>query len=79
MRATAALLLAALAPCVTAQAENAALATPGDTSSASAGSNSFLDNWFATSDAAKESQPHWMTPVVTVTPRLASAAATRRW
>jgi hypothetical protein len=30
----------------------------------------FLDSWFATSDAAKESQPHWMTPVVTVTPRL---------
>ena len=30
----------------------------------------FLDAWFATSDAAKESQPHWMTPVVTVTPRL---------
>jgi hypothetical protein len=28
------------------------------------------DDWFATSDAAKESQPHWMTPVVTVTPRL---------
>jgi hypothetical protein len=31
---------------------------------------SFLDAWFATSDAAKEAQPHWMTPVVTVTPRL---------
>jgi hypothetical protein len=30
----------------------------------------FLDQWFATSDAAKEEQPHWMTPVVTVTPRL---------
>jgi hypothetical protein len=30
----------------------------------------FVDSWFATSDAAKESQPHWMTPVVTVTPRL---------
>src|ERR1700730_2347974 len=30
----------------------------------------FLDPWFATSDAAKEAQPHWMTPVVTVTPRL---------
>jgi len=34
------------------------------------GVSSFLDAWFATSDAAKESQPHWMTPVVTVTPRL---------
>jgi hypothetical protein len=31
---------------------------------------SFLDRWFATSDASKEEQPHWMTPVVTVTPRL---------
>src|SRR5690242_17411162 len=30
----------------------------------------FAAAWFATSDAAKESQPHWMTPVVTVTPRL---------
>ena len=30
----------------------------------------FLDSWFARSDAAKENQPHWMTPVVTVTPRL---------
>jgi hypothetical protein len=29
-----------------------------------------FDGWFATSDAAKEEQPHWMTPVVTVTPRL---------
>jgi hypothetical protein len=29
-----------------------------------------FDDWFAISDAAKESQPHWMTPVVTVTPRL---------
>ncbi|HUK01108.1 MAG TPA: hypothetical protein VLW26_02405 [Steroidobacteraceae bacterium] len=28
------------------------------------------DDWFARSDAAKESQPHWMTPVITVTPRL---------
>src|ERR1700758_24303 len=28
------------------------------------------EDWFAISDAAKESQPHWMTPVVTVTPRL---------
>ena len=27
-------------------------------------------DWFAISDAAKEAQPHWMTPVVTVTPRL---------
>jgi hypothetical protein len=43
-------------------------ATAGDTSSD--GSSGFVDSWFQTSDAAKESQPHWMTPVVTVTPRL---------
>jgi hypothetical protein len=29
-----------------------------------------LTKWFAISDAAKESQPHWITPLVTVTPRL---------
>jgi hypothetical protein len=50
------------------------LAPPDETrlnGSASAGSaSSFPDNWFAVSDAAKEAQPHWMTPVVTVTPRL---------
>lgn len=28
------------------------------------------DGWFSVSDAAKEAQPHWMTPVITVTPRL---------
>jgi hypothetical protein len=31
---------------------------------------SFLDSWFARVDAAQASQPHWMTPLVTVTPRL---------
>jgi len=30
----------------------------------------YFRDWFKRSDAAKESQPHWMTPVVTVTPRL---------
>ncbi|MDE2342634.1 MAG: hypothetical protein KGL63_04455, partial [Betaproteobacteria bacterium] len=33
-------------------------------------SGDFFKDWFGRSDAAKESQPHWMTPVVTVTPRL---------
>ena len=32
--------------------------------------NSFWDNWFARSDAAKEEQPHWITPIATTTPRL---------
>ena len=30
----------------------------------------YFSEWFERSDRAKESQPHWMTPVVTVTPRL---------
>jgi hypothetical protein len=30
----------------------------------------FLDGWFDRSDRAKADQPHWMTPVATVTPRL---------
>jgi hypothetical protein len=38
-------------------------AAPGDGSDPVA-------RWFAISDAAKESQPHWMTPLITVTPRL---------
>src|SRR5690348_3610595 len=33
-------------------------------------SDSLIGRWFALSDAMKESQPHWMTPIVTVTPRL---------
>jgi hypothetical protein len=34
------------------------------------GGDSFLDNWFARVEQAQSSQPHWMTPLVTVTPRL---------
>jgi len=30
----------------------------------------YFEDWFVRSDAAKASQPHWMTPLVTVTPRL---------
>src|SRR5437667_134414 len=30
----------------------------------------YFRDWFVRSDKAKEEQPHWMTPVVTVTPRL---------
>ncbi|MBS0366693.1 MAG: hypothetical protein JSR67_12810 [Proteobacteria bacterium] len=37
---------------------------------AAADSAGFPDDWLATSDAAKESQPHWISPMVTVTPRL---------
>ena len=31
---------------------------------------SFIQDWFDRVDAAQASQPHWMTPLVTVTPRL---------
>lgn len=34
------------------------------------GIGGYFANWFARSDAAKASQPSWMTPLVTVTPRL---------
>src|SRR5579859_7694770 len=30
----------------------------------------YFGNWFARVDAAQASQPHWMTPLATVTPRL---------
>src|SRR5690348_14714063 len=30
----------------------------------------YFRNWFARVEQAQASQPHWMTPVVTVTPRL---------
>jgi hypothetical protein len=34
------------------------------------GVSGYFENWFARSDAAKAEQPHWITPLVTVTPRL---------
>lgn len=58
--AIAAILAAGVARPLTATADDAA----------ADGGTGFLDRWFQISDAAKESQPHWMTPVVTVTPRL---------
>lgn len=49
---------------------HAALGWAADSNSVDSEIKSFVNRWFAISDAAKESQPHWMTPVVTVTPRL---------
>jgi hypothetical protein len=46
------------------------LASADDLSGAQSANGSFLSNWFARSDASKEEQPHWITPVVKVTPRL---------
>jgi hypothetical protein len=34
------------------------------------GAGSYFDSWYDRVDAAQSSQPHWMTPLVTVTPRL---------
>jgi len=51
-----------------ANADNAE-SPPGGVDSTSSTSD-LLTKWFAISDVAKESQPHWMTPLVTVTPRL---------
>src|SRR5215831_7327182 len=34
------------------------------------GQNSFTKSWFDRSDKMKASQPHWLTPLVTITPRL---------
>jgi hypothetical protein len=48
----------------------ATAAYPNSSATSASRVDSFIDAWFATSDAAKEAQPHWMTPVVTVTPRL---------
>jgi hypothetical protein len=51
-------------------ADAAAAAAPDATVGPSSNDNGFIQSWFATSDAAKEAQPHWMTPLVTITPRL---------
>lgn len=41
-----------------------------DSSSGDAAGGDFLGDWFARVEQAQASQPHWMTPLVTVTPRL---------
>ena len=45
-----------------------ALPAPGDSPQTSGGS--FLDRWLSMVSATQAEQPHWITPVVTVTPRL---------
>lgn len=47
-----------------------ALVAAAAPASAQAPSDGFWAAWFARSDAAKEAQPHWITPLATVTPRL---------
>jgi hypothetical protein len=53
-----------------ASAAAADYAPAAGSATAASGAQDFMAQWFAISDAAKESQPHWMTPLVTVTPRL---------
>src|SRR5271157_3479074 len=49
----------------------AAAADPDPASDGSASSlTSFFDNWSSRVDEAQGSQPHWITPIATVTPRL---------
>ena len=41
-----------------------------DSSGGGGSGGNFFDDWMATANEAQASQPHWMTPLVTVTPRL---------
>ena len=56
-------LIALVCSSAAARAEDAPSASPS-------AAQDFVAEWLERSDAAKESQPHWMTPVITVTPRL---------
>ncbi|HEY6578274.1 MAG TPA: hypothetical protein VIY09_03050 [Rhizomicrobium sp.] len=49
------------------QSDTALLDTPNG---GAAGGGDFVGDWFARVEQAQASQPHWMTPLVTVTPRL---------
>jgi hypothetical protein len=52
-------------------AQNAAAATSSEPTAAPMGGISgYFANWFNRVEQAQASQPHWMTPIVTVTPRL---------
>ena len=52
-------------------AQNAAAATSSEPTAAPMGGISgYFANWFKRVEQAQASQPHWMTPIVTVTPRL---------
>jgi len=69
--------LLSLAPAAFADDAQNPTPTPAPTPSSAPQTNLYGDsvsqyfqNWFLRSDAARASQPHWMTPLVTVTPRL---------
>ncbi len=52
-------------PVVTTPAPNEPAPVPRE-----GGLSGYFDNWFNRVNEAQRSQPHWMTPIVTVTPRL---------
>jgi len=45
-------------------------ADPSSNSSPQTGNDNFFQRWFSMVSATQAEQPHWITPVVTVTPRL---------
>src|SRR5208337_3040838 len=65
-RFTALLLLTTAAPC---QAEDIAATESGNSSSSNPVTD-YFSNWFTRVSKIQAEQPHWVTPLVTVTPRL---------
>ncbi len=59
--------MAAAWPC---RADEVGPPAPTSDSPAPAANSGFFSGWFARKDQAQATQPHWMTPLVTVTPRL---------
>lgn len=62
--------LALLCACLSARHAVADPASPPDPPPPQENVATFFDDWMATVEQAQASQPHWMTPLVTVTPRL---------
>ena len=55
-------------PAASLSGESGAVSGPGPSSGAS--NDGFFQRWFAMASETQAQQPHWVTPVVTVTPRL---------
>ena len=51
-------------------AQQGATPAPATTDAPTSPISDYFSNWFARVEQAQASQPHWMTPLVTVTPRL---------
>jgi hypothetical protein len=65
-----ALALAAGAACADDASDRPSSAADAAAPAPSTGSDDFLGDWFKRVNEAQASQPHWITPVATVTPRL---------